>query len=140
MNTFKKSIFFLLISATSLLSYAEIAVIVSSGNANASISSADISKVFLGKSKSFPNGTQAIPVDQNDGNPAREEFNSKVLEKSESQLKSYWSRLIFTGKGKPPTQLADDAAVKAAVSADPSMIGYIDAASVDGSVKVVGKF
>lgn len=140
MNKFKKSIFFLLISGTSLLSNAEIAVIVSSDNANASISSADISKMFLGKTKSFPNGSQATPIDQNDGNPAREEFNSKVLDKSESQLKSYWSRLIFTGKGTPPKQLADDAAVKAAVAGNPEMIGYIDASAVDGSVKVVGKF
>ena len=123
-----------------MLCSAEIAVIVSSNNSNSNISTADISKVFLGKSKSFPDGTQAIAIDQNDNSAARDEFNDKVLGKSSSQLKSYWSRLIFTGKGTPLKQVANDAAIKAAVAGNPAMIGYIDASAVDGTVKVVAKF
>ena len=140
MNLMKKSLFFLLLSSSSILCSAEVAVIVSSNNGNSNISAADISKVFLGKSKSFPDGSQAIAIDQNDDSAARKEFNDKVLGKSDSQLKSYWSRLIFTGKGTPPKQLANDTAVKAAVAGNPGMIGYIDASAVDGTVKVVGKF
>ncbi len=130
----------LLLSALSTLASAETAVIVSASNGNGAMDSTTISKIFLGKSKSFPDGSQAVPIDQTDGNPSREAFNDKVLGKSASQLKSYWSRLIFTGKGTPPKQHANDAAVKAEVAANPSMIGYIDASAVDGSVKVVGKF
>lgn len=140
MKLMKKSLFFLLLSSSSILCSAEVAVIVSSNNSNSNISAADISKVFLGKSKSFPDGTQAIAIDQNDNSAARNEFNDKVLGKSSSQLKSYWSRLIFTGKGTPPKQVANDAAIKAAVAGNPAMIGYIDASAVDGTVKVVGKF
>jgi ABC-type phosphate transport system substrate-binding protein len=140
MNLMKKSLFFLLLSSSSVLCSAEVAVIVSSNNSNANISAADISKVFLGKSKSFPDGSQAIAIDQDDNRAARKEFNDKVLGKSSSQLKSYWSRLIFTGKGTPPKQVANDAAVKAAVAGNPAMIGYIDASTVDGTVKVVSKF
>lgn len=140
MKLMKRSLFFLLISSSSMLCSAEIAVIVSSNNSNSNISTADISKVFLGKSKSFPDGTQAIAIDQNDNSAARDEFNDKVLGKSSSQLKSYWSRLIFTGKGTPPKQVANDAAIKAAVAGNPAMIGYIDASAVDGTVKVVAKF
>jgi hypothetical protein len=140
MKLMKKSLFFLLLSSSSILCSAEVAVIVSSNNSNSNISTADISKVFLGKSKSFPDGTQAIAIDQNDNSAARDEFNDKVLGKSSSQLKSYWSRLIFTGKGTPPKQVANDAAIKAAVAGNPAMIGYIDASAVDGTVKVVAKF
>ena len=140
MKLMKKSLFFLLLSSSSILCSAEVAVIVSSNNSNSNISAADISKVFLGKSKSFPDGTQAIAIDQNDNSAARNEFNDKVLGKSSSQLKSYWSRLIFTGKGTPPKQVANDAAIKAAVAGNPAMIGYIDASAVDGTVKVVAKF
>lgn len=140
MITLKKSLFVLAMSCASLIANAEVAVIVNSSNANATMSNSDISRIFLGKSSKFPDGSAASAIDQNDGNAARQEFNDKVLGKSESQLKSYWSRLIFTGKGTPPKQLGDDAAVKAAVAASPEMIGFIDAASVDGSVKVIGKF
>lgn len=124
----------------STLSFAETAVIVSASNTNGSIDKATIAKIFLGKSKSFPDGSAATPVDQNDGTAAREAFNSAVLGKSASQLKSYWSRLIFTGKGTPPKQSGDDAAIKTLVAGDAKLIGYIDASAVDSSVKVVHKF
>jgi ABC-type phosphate transport system substrate-binding protein len=140
MITLKKSLFVLTMSCASLIANAEVAVIVNSSNANATMSNSDISRIFLGKSSKFPDGSAASAIDQNAGNATRQEFNDKVLGKSESQLKSYWSRLIFTGKGSPPKQLGDDAAVKAAVAADANAIGFIDSASVDGSVKVVGKF
>jgi ABC-type phosphate transport system substrate-binding protein len=122
------------------LAQAEVAVIVSASNANAAMSDKDIAKLFLGKTKSFPDGKQAIPVDQNAGTPARDAFRDTVLGKSASQLKSYWSRLIFTGKGTPPKESGDDAGVKALVADNPDLIGYVDASVVDGSVKVLYKF
>lgn len=140
MITLKKSLFVLTMSCASLIADAEVAVIVNNSNANATMSNSDISRIFLGKSSKFPDGSAASPLDQSNGSSVRQEFNDKVLGKSESQLKSYWSRLIFTSKGSPPKQLGDDAAVKAAVAADANAIGFIDSASVDGSVKVVGKF
>ncbi len=140
MKILYKSIFFLLLSCSSMLSFAEVAVIISSANPNASIAAGDITKIFLGKTKKFPDGSQAVPIDQDDGTPARDAFNDKILGKSASQLKSYWSRLIFTGKGTPPKQSGSDADVKALIANNPNMIGYIDASAVDGSVKVVHKF
>ena len=136
----KQTLSALIIATASMVVSAETAVIVSASNANATLDKATISKIFLGKSKSFPDGAQAVPIDQNDGTAAREAFNSSVLGKSASQLKSYWSRLIFTGKGTPPKQSGNDSDVKALVSNNPNMIGYIDSSAVDGSVKVVHKF
>jgi hypothetical protein len=53
------------------------------------------------------------------------------------QIKAVWSRLTFTGQGRPPKELADAVAVKKAVAADPRAIGYIDKADLDASVTVV---
>lgn len=122
------------------IAYAETAVIVSSANANSAMDSNVISRIYLGKSSSFPSGDQAIPVDQNEGSATRDAFNDSVLGKNSSQLKAYWSRLIFTGKGTPPKEVGDDAAVKNLVAANPNMIGYIDSAAVDDTVKVVLTF
>ena len=132
----------LLISSVllSVISYAEIAVIVSSNNYNDSLDKDNISRVFLGKTKKFPDGGQAVPVDQKAGSSARESFNTNVLGKSSSQLKAYWSRLIFTGKGTPPKESGDDLAVKKLVAENPNLIGYVNSETVDGSVKVVYKF
>ncbi len=139
MNHIKTMVFSALFAICSS-SFAEVAVIVSATNNNGSIDKASIAKIFLGKSKSFPDGSPAVPIDHNDGAASRDLFNDAVLGKSASQLKSYWSRLIFTGKGKPPEQSGSDAEIKALVAGDASKIGYIDAAAVDSSVKVVLKF
>jgi hypothetical protein len=61
----------------------------------------------------------------------------KATGRDAAQVKAVWSRLIFTGQGQPPKELADAAAVKKAVAADPKMVGYIDKSQVDAAVKVV---
>ena len=52
-------------------------------------------------------------------------------------MKAIWSRIVFTGKGQPPTEVPDSSAVKKAVAAQPNVVGYIDKSAVDASVKVV---
>ena len=129
----------LLVMALSFSVQAEISVIVNPANANA-VSADDLNRLFLGRASSFADGSKATPLNLAEGQVSRDEFDSKVLNRSSAQLKAYWSKLVFTGKGTPPKELADDAAVKAAVAADSSAIGYISSASVDGSVKVVATF
>ncbi|MDP5136081.1 phosphate ABC transporter substrate-binding protein [Rheinheimera baltica] len=118
---------------------ADIAVIVNPANANV-VSADDLNRLFLGRASSFADGSKATPLNLSEGQVARDEFDSKVLNRSSAQLKAYWSKLVFTGKGTPPKEMADDAAVKAAVAADPNAIGYISSGSVDGTVKVVTTF
>jgi len=52
-------------------------------------------------------------------------------------MKAYWSRLVFTGKGKPPMSVGSASEMLSAVAADSSAIGYVDASQVNDSVKVV---
>ncbi|MBV1907499.1 MAG: phosphate ABC transporter substrate-binding protein [Pseudomonadales bacterium] len=119
-------------------SMAETVVVVHPDNTSAgSTDMAAVQKIFLGKSKKYPDGTIAVPLNQEVGSGPRGEFDSTVLHKTASQLKAYWSKLVFTGKGTPPKTVANDAEVIALVSKNPSLIGYIDKASVDGRVKAL---
>ncbi|MCK5865876.1 MAG: phosphate ABC transporter substrate-binding protein [Marinobacter adhaerens] len=119
--------------------HAEIAVIVNPANTDA-IKKENIASLYLAKTRTFPGGKTAIPLDRPEGSPIRVEFVSKVIEKDESQMKSYWSRLIFTGKGVPPKVLESDAEVKEMVARNPDAIGFIDTVAVDDTVKVVATF
>ncbi len=114
------------------LAQAEVAVIVNAG-ASAAPSQAEVANIFLGKDKSLKG------VDQAAWNPTKEKFYAGVANKNESQLKSYWSGLVFTGKGQPLPTVADDAAVVAKVGAEADAIGYVDAAAVTDKVKVLFK-
>lgn len=121
------------------LVWAEVAVIVHPSAGFDSLTEDDVARLFLGKSKSFPAGAQAVPINQNEGSAARDKFNEAVCKKNASQYKAYWSQLVFTGKGTPPKDAGDDAAVKALIAANPNMIGYVDASAADATVKVVYK-
>ena len=112
------------------LAQAEVAVIINPGS-SATPSQADVANIFLGKDKSLKG------VDQAAWNPTKEKFYAGVANKNESQLKSYWSGLVFTGKGQPLPSVADDAAVVAKVGAEPDAIGYVDASAVTDKVKVL---
>ena len=123
----------------SAAAFSAVAVIVHPNNAN-SLTESDITRIFLGKKKSFPDGADAIPVDQKEGSAARSAFVGTVLKKNDQQIKAYWAQLLFTGKGTPPKEVGAGSDVKKLVSENPALIGYIDAADADGSVKVVHQF
>ena len=118
-------------------SVADVAVVVNPGNAISEISVKDAQRLYLGKTGKFPGGSKAEVFDQSGGQGSRAVFYDKVVGKSESQAKSYWSKQIFTGKGTPPEEVGGDGDIKAKVSANPMAIGYMDASQVDSSVKAV---
>jgi len=135
----KKLISSLLLCLASVFAQAEVAVVVNPGVSDTLDASA-IGKIFLGKTKRFPGGTSATPINQEQGNAIVDQFNQQVLKRNSSQVKAYWSKLLFTGKGKPPMQVASDAEVLIQVASDVSAIGYVDATSVNDKVKVVARF
>lgn len=126
----------LALSATPAL--ADSVVIVHPSNA-ASMDDEQISKIFLGQTKTFPGGAEATPVDQKEGAAVREDFGNKVLKKNPAQLKALWARQIFTGGAKPPKELDGDDAVLKFVASTPGAIGYVDAGKANSTVKVVKK-
>ena len=125
----------LLLAGTFSFNALAVTVIVHPSNGDA-LDQAAISRIFLGKAKSFPSGGAAVPITQE---AAADEFNEKVLNKSASQLKAYWSKLVFTGKGTPPKEVSTDAEMIALIASNPNMIGFIQG-EADGSVKTVATF
>jgi hypothetical protein len=106
----------------------EIVVIVNP--AAAPIGRSQIADLYLGRSSGW------IPLDQAVDSPISLEFYKKATGRDLMQIKAIWSRVLFTGRGLPPKQLANSAAVKKAVAADPRAVGYIEKSAVDPSVKV----
>ena len=141
MKTLRKHTHRLLLAAGLFLgaacAQAELAIIAHPGNPLASIDQAEVERIFLGRSRSFPGGGTVKPVDQAPGNAMRDKFFASVLNMTEAQVTGYWSRRMFSGKGTPPDTVADDLAVKARVANDPTSLGYVREDVVDSSVKVL---
>lgn len=115
---------------------AELAIIAHPACAASSISADEIKQLYLGKSKKLGDA-KAVPVDQAKDSQVSNRFYETVVGKNASQVRAYWSKLVFTGKGRPPRQVGSDSDVLSAVAADPTLIGYVDAAAVNESVKVL---
>jgi hypothetical protein len=98
--------------------------------AAAPISKEQIADVYLGRSDAW------TPIDQSVGSGIYVEFYKRVTGRDTAQVKAIWSRILFTGRGVPPKQLPDSAAVKKAVAANPKAVGYIEKSAVDASIKV----
>lgn len=96
-----------------------------------------VAAIFLGQSARFPDGSVATPIDQPIGSSQRDGFYLRVAGKTPALLKAWWSKMVFTGRGQPPRELAGNAAVRQAVASDPGAIGYIDREALDPSVRQV---
>ncbi|WP_371234477.1 phosphate ABC transporter substrate-binding protein [Pseudomonas sp. QE6] len=118
------------LATASSIARSEVVVIVNAA-ATASPTQSDVANIFLGKDTSLKG------IDQKGWNPTKEKFYGTVTNKSESQLKSYWSGLVFTGKGQPLQSAADDASVVATVGSEVNAIGYVDKGAINDKVKVL---
>ena len=116
---------------------ADLVVIVSARNPVATLRADQVAAIFLGQSVRFPDGTEAVPFDLRLGAPTRDEFYARVTNKTPALLKAHWSKIVFTGRGQPPSELADSAAVRRKVAGDPEAIGYIERSALDASVHPV---
>ena len=134
-----KSILLLVALLLSPSVFAGVAVIVHPSN-SATLGNSEISRIFLGKMKSYPGGGPAVPINLTEGSAPRGAFEKAVLKKSASQIKAYWSKLVFTGKGTPPKEVGNDAEVINLIKSNPNLIGYVDESAVTGDVKVVATF
>ncbi|MHB8454493.1 MAG: type 2 periplasmic-binding domain-containing protein [Acidiferrobacterales bacterium] len=116
---------------------AALAIIANPSNTLEGISANQVTMIFLGKTDHFSNGQPAVPVDQNQGSPVRAKFYRNVVQKDPTELTTYWSKLIFTGKGQRPQEIGNDEAVKQWVASHPSGLGYVDGSVLDRTVKVL---
>lgn len=130
---------FLLLAAAPFASADELVVIVNSANPTASLSVDQIGSLFLSKTTAFPGGGLATPVELKEGSSLRNAFHDKVTKKDPAQLKAYWAKYTFTGKGQPPREFGSSAELKKFVANTPGAIGYVEKNVADASVKVVAR-
>ena len=132
------TIFFIYSLSIATLSFAEVEVIVHPSN-SAALDKDSIQRIYLGKTRAFPGGGEAVAISLKEGSGPEGEFTKNVLGKSAKQLKAYWAKMVFTGKGTPPRQIDTAEEMVNLISANPNLIGFVPSGSA-GNAKVVGKF
>jgi len=115
---------------------ADVVLVVNVANPVTSLDSKSAKQIFLGKKGAWDNGDKIVLYSQNDPQ-ITDSFSRKVLNKSAQQFNTFWKKALFTGTGRPPIEVQNDAQMKQSIAADPRGIGYISSAALDGSVKAV---
>jgi ABC-type phosphate transport system substrate-binding protein len=116
---------------------ADVVAVVSATSPINALTKTQVTDIFLGRANRFPDGTPAVPIDQSEGTAVNAEFYASFAGRTTAQVKAYWSRIIFTGRGQPPKTVSNDSELKRLLANDPRAIGYIDRSALDGSVKVL---
>ena len=122
----------LLLASTSAL--ADLVVIAHPSSPLSSLPQSQLSRLFLGQSASFPDGSRAVPLDVEGDNRSR--FYRDVLKRQPDQIEKYWARMIFTGKAQPPREVRVQE-VRNVVAETRGAVSYLDKSQVDDSMKVI---
>ena len=116
---------------------ADVVVIVNRDNQVSAMTAVEVANFYLGRTRVFKPEGNALILEQPRDCTLREEFFRRLNGMPIKQLNAYWARLEFSGEVQPPRALDDSRAVLDAVRKNRNAIGYIDAALVDSSVRVV---
>lgn len=117
--------------------HSDIAVIINLNNPIEVLSPSEISDLYLGRRREFPNGISALPLERPRDSSLRGEFFQLLNGMTLSRLNAYWARLQFSGNVQPPQVLRDDSSLLHAVREQIGAIAYVPLNSVDGSVRII---
>jgi ABC-type phosphate transport system substrate-binding protein len=113
-------------------------IVVNRSNPVDNLSFTELRTVFLGDRSHWTNGRRITLVMREPGEPERRAILRDVCGMNEDQLKTHFLRGLFTGEILlSPKILATPAGVRRFIFNVPGAIGYLRAADVDASVKVV---
>jgi ABC-type phosphate transport system substrate-binding protein len=115
---------------------AELAVIVGADVKADQLTSHQVQRIFLRKTRLSPQGEAWVPVNLNAHQHLRKILNQTILQKNHVDLERYWNEQYFNGV-TPPYVLASEEAVIRFVSETPYAIGYILSCHIDARVKTV---
>ena len=112
-------------------------VVVSAQSPVQAMTQKEVLALYTGRTRAFPNGDAARPLDQPRDSPAREAFYRALTGMDLARINSYWARLHFTGQVHPPQAVADDHALLQRLKQDPSALGYLAHEPADPALRVV---
>lgn len=128
----------LLLLAVPTAHAAGVKIVVHTSNTADSVSKAKVADLFLKRVTRWENGRVVTAVDQSEKSPVRTSFTKDLLGKEVAWVKSYWQKMIFSGRATPPAELPSDQEVLNLVRTNPDAIGYVaDTATLPGGVKAL---
>ncbi len=128
--------FFLIFLFSISLFANSLAVIVSKDSKINNISKKELSKIFLSKTKRLPFGEKSVVVESTN-KLYQSKFYKNVCNKNKKQLKKYWAKMIFTGRGQPPKKIKTINELIVFIKNNRNAISYIPFEYINDDIKVI---
>lgn len=131
----------LFITANSLAAQDEsLVVVVNQASGVDALTKKEVVDIFMGRYNRFPNGEIAYPVDLPSGSSGKARFYMQLVNQSERKIQSYWSRLLFSGRAKPPEASESLPEVVNYVVSNEEAIAYLPRTLITPEMKIVFQF
>jgi ABC-type phosphate transport system substrate-binding protein len=114
----------------------EVQVIANKDAGVTTLAAADLEDLYLARKTKLPNGTRATVLTNATADETRE-FLLRFLDRTPASFSAEWKRIVFTGKGTPPTEAKSDREMVELVRKTPGAIGYVTVGAEVEGVAVV---
>lgn len=101
----------------------------------ASLSKSEVKQIFLGKKTAWDDGKKINLITQKSA--SHDAFLQENLAMTSKKYKTYWKKMVFTGKGNAPKSVDTDQDVLAYVSSNSGAVGYISSGTSADNVNVI---
>ena len=97
----------------------------------------EVINIYLGRYRRLDTGSTAEPIDLSSKTDTKALFYRLLVDKNLAEINAYWSRLVFSGKTRPPQQVDNVDKVLEIVGNNRNALGYINRAAVNSQVIIV---
>jgi len=106
-------------------------------NVEASVSTSELKRVYLGKTKTL-SGQNVKLISLKEGTVEQEVFMRDVLGMSSDEVKEYWIKESLKGGARPPRSMASGKSMTGYVKKKPGTVGYLNrSAASETGLKII---
>ena len=109
---------------------AEIVLVTAIDSTISELSRDEAEQLYMGRRAALSARGALLLLDLPSG-PVRDQFYRLLTGKNPSQIRAYWSRMVFTGRALPPTESADASDAHRILLENPNAIAYLPATYAD---------
>lgn len=119
---------------------AKLVVVVSKNNGVNELSKEQVVNIYMGRYSDVANKNSLVPVDYPENTSTKSAFYQALVGQSEKRIKSYWSRLLFSGRARPPISMKNAAEIAKKMQTNSSLIAYLPKEELTEEMKIVFQF
>lgn len=97
----------------------------------------EVINIYLGRYRRLSTGETAAPIDLSENTDSKATFYRQLVDKNLAEINAYWSRLVFSGKTRPPQQAETVDEALELLANNLNALAYIDRTAVNSKVTIV---